>query len=232
MALQLLPGILVVAALAAQMTPEGQRILSLQNRIADLKKVVGAQAPLLNSENDRKSAQVLFDKLTQDVESTIQALPKRTWLTQLRIQLRDIADNLDLQFQATDSTSVRDGNLYLKALSAIIPKQSDSKAEFLILDQGDTQFGLPENPMAFGFSIVSREDLARRFQASKTPIIVSIVHPAASEGHLIKVVVEHRVYTSRADEHVLSISDWSVAYFRLDQTSNLFYLLKVKTGGI
>lgn len=232
MALQFLPGILLASALVTQMTPEGERIQSLQNRIADLKKFVGVQAPLINSEKDRKSAKALFDKLAQDVESTIQALPKRTWLTELRIRLRDIADNLDLQFQATDSTVVRDGNLYLKALSAIIPKSSGSKVDFLVLDQGDAQFALPENPQTFGFIVVSKEDLARRFQSSNSPISVSIVHPATVEGHLVKVVVEHRQYRYRTDEHILSISDWSVAYFRLDSSINQFYLLKVKDGGI
>jgi len=129
-------------------------------------------------------------------------------------------------------TAVRDGNLYLKALSAIISKPSGSATEFLVLDQGDAQFALPENPQAFGFSIVSKDELARRFQASNTPITVSIVHPATTEGHLIKLVIEHRQYRYRTDEHILSISDWSVAYFRLDPSSNQFYLLKVKHGGI
>ena len=226
------PGFLAVSAVISQTTPEGQRILALQNRIHDLKKVIGAQAPLLDSENDQKSAKALFDKLAQDVEATIQALPKRAWLNLLRSQLRDMSDNLNLQFHATESTSVRDGNLYLKALSALIPKQSGSIHEYLVLYQGEAYFGFPDNTQAFGFSLVTEEDLARRYLANQAPITVSIVQPATVEGHLIKVVVEHRQYSYRPDNHILTISDWSVAYFRLDTSSNLFYLLKVKHGGI
>jgi hypothetical protein len=194
--------------------------------------MVGAQAPLLESEKDRTTAQAMFNQLVKDVDATIKSFPKRAWLTLLRLQLLEIADNLDLQFHATEGTIVHDGNLYRKAISSIFSKQTEPRPEILLLKQNEVYLDLPDEIQSIGFLFLNKEELALRFQASGGPIDVSIIHPATTDGHLVKVVVEHRKYSYRSKEHILSISDWGIAYFRLDPSSGLFYLLKVKHGGI
>ena len=232
MSLLILPTIALVSLLGIQADGGSQAVTALQKRYAELRQLVGENAPNINSELERQSAQKQFEALSSDIESAIHKFPERAWLKELKISLRLIAENLDLQFQPSPDSIIDKDNLYSKALSACFPNSNHARSQILLLDPGEPSFGLEGRIGLEGVLIVSKLELSNRFKASGKPITVHILNPASVEGHLLKVVIESREYSRRGKTHIFAISGWSVAYFRLDPSSNRFYLLKGTSGGI